>query len=321
MGFTRRDLVLGCGAFTLAAVRPAHAGTGATLSGRAFGGTWRVVLADGVRARALAPEIVAILGGIDRAMNPFRFDSAISRFNRSATTSWQEAGGDFAAVAAEALRIAALSDGAFDPSVGPDVARYGFGPIRGARTGDFHGLEAEVDRIRKDDPRLSLDLCGIAKGHALDAVAARFHAAGVGGCLIEIGGEVTARGAGPDGRPWRIGIADPVGGGVHTRVAAEGLAFATSGDAINVYEVGGRRYSHTIDPATGEPVRNAVASVTVAARTGVRADALATALVVLGPERGLALANRLDAGALFLLRGEGGVIARSNPRFDALRTA
>lgn len=318
MGLTRRDFVLGCGALALAAAHPARAAEGASLSGRAFGGTWKVVLTDGARAQALAPEIGAVLAGIDRSMSPFAPDSAISRFNAGDTRDWQAADRDFAAVTAEALRMAALSGGAFDPSVGPDVARYGFGPIHGVRTGSFEGFAVSEDAIRKEDPRLTLDLCGIAKGHALDAVAARIQATGIADYLIEIGGEVAARGTGPDGLPWRIGIADPVAGGVYARLSADALTLATSGDAVNAYAVGGRRYSHTIDPATGEPVRNTVASVTVAGPTGAAADALATALVVLGPGRGLVLADTLDVGALFLLRGESGLVARANARFEAL---
>lgn len=320
MGITRRSFVIGSGGLVLAPALSAHA-AGVALSGRAFGGPWRVVLADGARAQVATREIAAVLDAVDRAMSPFRPDSELSRFNRSARTGWQEASPAFASVTAEALRIAGLSGGAFDPSVGPAVARYGFGPIAGERAGDFRGLAAGDGTIRKDDARLSLDLCGIAKGHALDAVGVALAGIGIGDVLIEIGGEVLARGAGPDGRPWRVGIADPVAGGVHMRVRGDGLALATSGDAVNAYEVAGRRYSHTIDPRTGEPVRNAVASVTVAAPTGVMADALATALVVLGPERGLALADGLGVAALFLLRGEGAVAARSNPRFDALRIA
>ncbi|MCO5093574.1 FAD:protein FMN transferase [Bosea sp. (in: a-proteobacteria)] len=318
MGITRRNVVIGCGALALAL--PAEAQAGAVLSGRAFGGSWRVVLADGGRAEAAARETAAALEAIDAAMSPFRPDSELARFNRSAGTGWQEVSPAFAGVTAEALRIAGLSGGAFDPSIGPVVARYGFGPITGVRAGDYRGLAVRGEAIRKDEARLSLDLCGIAKGHALDAVRARLAGIGVGDVLIEIGGEVLARGTGPDGRGWRIGIADPVAGGVLARVSGEGLAFATSGDAINAYEVAGRRYSHIIDPRTSEPVRNAVASVTVAAPTGAMADALATALVVLGPERGLKLADALGVGAFFLLRTDGAA-ARSNPRFDALRIA
>lgn len=318
MGITRRGLILGAGALALAATGPARATEGARLSGRAFGSTWKVVLADRTRAPAVAPAVSAVLAAIDRAMNPFRADSEISRFNRAATTVWRAAEVDFATVTAEALRVASLSGGAFDPSVGPDVARYGFGPIHGVRAGDFSGFAVEDGAIRKGDPRLSLDLCGIAKGHALDAVSARLRDAGVGDFLIEIGGEVVAQGSAPGGLPWRIGIANPIQGGVYIRVSANGFAFATSGDAINAYEFGGRRYSHIIDPPTGAPVRNDVASVTVAAQTGAIADALATALVVLGPERGLALADAQGAAALFLRRGQSGLDALANPRFEAL---
>lgn len=320
MRISRRDLIAGAGGALLAAALPAHAAAeGAVLSGRAFGGAWRIVLADGSRADTLSQPLGALLSAIDRTFSPFRGDSEITRFNRAATTDWQEAGEAFVSVAAEALRIASISAGAFDPSVGPNVGRYGFGPIRGRRTGDFRGFTIGAEMLRKSEPDLTLDLCGIAKGHALDAVAEFLEAEGLPDFLIEIGGEVTARGKAADGRDWRVGVADPLRGGLWASLRADGLAFATSGDAINAYETAGRRYSHMIDPATGEPVRNDVASVTVGARNGATADALATALMVLGYDRGLELAGELDLPALFILRGHGPGASRSTRRFDALR--
>lgn len=318
---TRRGFIIGASGVVLGAASPARAGQGVALSGRAFGGAWRVVLGTDRDAQALADEIGKVLSAIDRVFSPFRPDSALSRFNRAATTGWVDVGATFSSVAAEALRVAAISGGAFDPSVGPDVARYGFGPIAGSRAGSYKGFEVGEGRLRKGGAGLSLDLCGIAKGHAVSAVASCLEAHGVADFLIEIGGEVTARGLAPSGDAWRIGIADPVAGGVHARITADGLAFATSGDAVNAYEVAGRRYSHTIDPATGEPVENGVASVTVGAADGAMADALATAFLVMGPGRGLELAGRLGLPVLYLMRGEAGVVARSNPQFDALRLA
>lgn len=318
MAVSRRNLILGAGGLVLAGALPASGSEGAAISGRAFGGTWKLLLADGAGAREAAHETGAVLAGIDRAMNPFRADSSISRFNAAAHDGWHETDAALATVTATALRIAALSHGAFDPTVGPDVRRYGFGPVGGGRNGSFRDLEVAQGAVRKHVPDLTLDLCGIAKGYALDAVAARLQAVGIEHFLLEIGGEVISHGHGIHSQPWRIGIARPSGHGIHTRVQAGGLAFATSGDAVNAYMVGGRRYSHTIDPQTGEPVRNDVASVTVAAADGASADALATALTVLGPQRGLELAERLAVPALFLLRRADGVVARSNAAFDAL---
>lgn len=320
----RRD-VLALGGAALLFARPAIAREAAPvtkLTGDAFGTGWRVTLPAGADISRLKERLAALLADIDLAFSPWRADSTLARFNAHGA-------GDFAVesevveVTSAALQIAEASGGRFDPTVGPLVARWGFGPIRDGDTppDGWRTIRAEGDRLSKRNGGLTLDLCGIAKGHALDAIAARLDGAGVADFMLEIGGEVLARGNAPSGRRWLIGIADPVRGGVRLRVAPGRLALATSGDAVNAYEIAGRRYSHTIDPATGEPVRNGVASVTVAASTGATADALATALTVLGPERGLALAGRLDVAALFLVRNGAGIAELSNPRFDALRIA
>jgi thiamine biosynthesis lipoprotein len=316
MPITRRQLLGGLAGTLALAALPAAARDTIRLSGRAFGTSWTVTLPYGMAGTE--PEaIAATLDTIDRSMSPFRADSQLSRFNAAATGS-HAVDPALAHVAAEALRIAAWSGGAFDPTVGPLVGRYGFGPIHGERAGDFTGLSCDGARLAKADAGLSIDLCGIAKGHALDAVAARLRALGHDDFLIEIGGEILASGTGSSSRPWQLGIADPVAGGIHARLFVTNMALATSGDAINVYEVAGRRYSHTIDPNTGEPLRTAIASVSVAHPSAMTADGLATALLVLGPERGLALAEAEDLPVLYLLRGETGVTPRASRAFSAL---
>lgn len=316
MPITRRQVLSGlAGALALTAL-PAMARDVVRLSGRAFGTGWTVTLPQGLSGGE--PEaIAAVLAGVDRAMSPFRADSDLSRFNAAAAGD-HAVDPELAHVAAEALRIAAWSGGAFDPTVGPLVGRYGFGPMHGERAGDFTGLRCDGTVLGKADAGLSLDLCGIAKGHALDAVAACLREMGQADFLIEIGGELLAAGAGPDGRPWRLGIADPVAGGVHTSLPATDIALATSGDAVNAYEVGGRRYSHTIDPDTGEPLRTTIASVSVAHPSAMTADGLATALLVLGIEQGMALAEAENLPALFLLRGQTGAVPRTSRGFSAL---
>lgn len=316
MGITRRQVVAGLAGLGLLAAGPAGAGETMRLSGRAFGTTWSVMLPGGM-AGDEPTGIAAVLERIDRSMSPFRADSELSIFNRAAAGR-HAAGADFATVTAAALRIAAWSGGAFDPSVGPLVSRYGFGPIGGERGGDFHQLSCDGRSIGKEISGLSLDLCGIAKGYALDAVGQWLAGQGHRDFLIDIGGELLAAGSGPDGGPWRLGIEDPLHGGVLTRITASGLALATSGDRINSYEVAGRRYSHIIDPATGEPVRNRLASVTVVGGSAMEADGLATAMMVLGPERGLALAEADAVPVLFLIRDGTGLAARRSSAFAAL---
>lgn len=317
MALTRRRLLGATAGALLIAAWPAFGGESVRLGGRAFGTSWQVRLRGGGDPEALARDLAADLTRVDQSMSPFRPDSALTRFNLAAA-GWHEADADFVSVTAEALRIAALTRGAFDPSVGPDVGRYGFGPIGGQRAGSFAGVATTRTAISKADPRLTLDLCGIAKGFALDLMAARIAAAGYRDFLAELGGEVLAAGSDANETPWRIGIADPLGG-LHTVIDARGLAVATSGDAVNGYEVGGRRYSHVIDPATDEPVVNDVASVTVLASSAMTADALATALMVMGPEEGLDFAQAHALPVLYLLRSPDGLSEVASRSFDSHR--
>ena len=318
MAITRRNLLLGLAGMTTVAALPASAGArdAVRLSGWAFGTGWSVTLPHGIGAEEPA-AIAETLAGIDAAMSPFRPDSELSRFNR-ASAGFHVVDPDFAAVTAEALRLADWSDGAFDPTVGPLVGRFGFGPMQGERGGSYKGLTCHADRVGKADAALSLDLCGIAKGHAVDAVAARLRRLGHDDMFIEIGGEVLAAGVNA-GAAWRVGIANPLGGGVVRALPLADLALATSGDSVNVYAVDGRRYSHTIDPGTAEPVRNQVASVSVAHRSAMTADGLATAMMVMGPETGLARAHADGLAVLFLLRDPAdGLIAQASPAWLAL---
>lgn len=325
---TRRDIVLGlCGLVSVTALiprlslaRPAASGL-ARISGRAFGTQWQVTLPADLDTRALGTDLGRVLTGINQSMSPFRADSELSRFNRRQETTSFAVSEPLRMVTGKALEIAQLTDGAFNPGVGPAVHRYGFGPIASGRFGPHTAFALSAEGISKTEPALSLDLCGIAKGYAVDRLSEYLVDQDITTFLIEVGGEVYARGKRPDGNPWRVGIADPVRAGIHSVVSLTDLAMATSGDAINAYEIAGRRYSHTIDPATGEPVRNNVASVSVLAPTALEADALATALLVMGPDRGLAFASANRLPALYLLRDNGTLEARRNSFFTELGKA
>lgn len=315
--------LMGTAGLFLAGAPPARASDAIRLSGRAFGTSWQITLAGGGGdPTAVGGRTATLLRELDLILSPFRSESAISRFNRARTTDAQYGPAPLIEVASQALRVSTLTAGAFDPTVGPAVRRFGFGPIEGARgSAGPIALAVDGETLTKTDPALTLDLCGIAKGYALDRMLGLARSMGITNLLIEFGGEVIADGRGPDGAPWRIGIADPLLGGVHGVVEARGLAVATSGDAINAYEVAGRRYSHVIDPATWEPVVNPVASVTVLASSAMLADALATALMVMGPERGLAFAEARDLAVLFLVRIEGGLSEMASPAFRRHRIA
>jgi thiamine biosynthesis lipoprotein len=287
-----------------------------------MGTTYGVVAAGlpgGVDRRALHGDLEGLLERVDAQMSTYRADSELSRFNDAPPGVWVEVSADTLAVTEAALEVARLSAGAFDPTVGPLVDDWGFGPgppvaptAAGGRTGGLvtrvgHGLietRRSPPALRKRYGAIRLDLSGIAKGFGLDRIAAHLEGIGAGRYLIEIGGELRGRGRAPHGRPWRVGIEQPVAGARAVRrvVQLDGRALATSGDYIDYFERDGRRYCHIIDPRSGRPIDHGLASVSVVAGSAMRADALATALMVLGPGAGVRLALRKNIAALFVVR-------------------
>ncbi len=239
-----------------------------------------------------------------------------------------------AAVVAEAQRFSELSNGAFDITVGPLVDLWGFGPD--PRTGlvpEEPALEAAARRVgyrhlevrdhppglRKAIPGLGIDLSAIAKGYAVDRIAALLLSLDISDFMVEIGGEVRVSGRKPDGSFWRIGIETPRAGprDVHRIVELDGVAMATSGDYRNYFEQDGKRYSHTIDPKTGKPIEHRLASITIIDESAMFADAMATAMMVLGPEAGMDLGERLELAALFVVKRETGFESLATSRFLA----
>lgn len=314
MQISRRDMMLGLAATGvglatsgISSARPAWAGShisdGHFSSGWAFGSFWRLVTADAQMAGVAKSVVDAVVEDVTNKMSPYEPASELSRFNAAKTDNWLPMSGPSCTVVAESLRIARVSHGAFDPTVGPLVARFGFGPIQGA-VGRFDDIVVAPGAIRKQVPGLTLDLCGIAKGYALDRVVASLFQAGVEDALIEIGGEVRALGMHPNGRAWKIGIADPLsnGAGVQRVVKPGNLALATSGHAVNGVRAP-VNISHIVNPQSGRPAHMTLASVSVLAATGMEADALATALCTHGSRAGIALAERLGISALFVTDG------------------
>jgi thiamine biosynthesis lipoprotein len=307
MKISRRDLILSAGGAMLASALPAFAGPSGeaqprTLRGAAFGASWNLVAAGSWDAEAIRSAFETVIASVDGAMSPFRAGSEVSRFNRAATTDWQEVSAATCMVVEEGLRIAALTGNAFNPTVGPLVGRYGFGPIHDGLSGRAEEITVGEGAIRKQRGVLSVDLCGIAKGYALDRMVAACRAHGMADFLAELGGEVFAAGHHPSGRNWQVGIERPsLAGGFQRAVALDGASLATSGNAVNGYAYAGRRYSHIIDPATGQPANSALASVTVVAEAAMTADALATALYAMGPQRGPDFARGAGIEAFFLM--------------------
>ncbi len=304
--FHRRE-VLALGAAALLVARPAiarGAAPVAELTGDAFGTGWRVTLPAGADVAQLKERLAALLEDIDLAFSPWRADSTIALFNAGGEGRFA-VGPEIVEVTRAALHIADASGGRFDPTVGPLVARWGFGPIHRGETpsGGWQGITAEGDCLSKQNDGLTLDLCGIAKGHALDRMVTLLRETGCDDFLVDLGGELAARGRHPSGRGWHVGIEDPRPdtNDVAGVLRLDEMAVATSGDRANGYAFGGRRYSHIIDPATGEPVASALAAVSVLMPTAREADGWATALMAAG-EGGPELATLRGIPALFLFR-------------------
>jgi len=298
------------------------------LEGPALGTAWRAEIVlrevpDPARVEGLRAGIEAVLDRIDRGMSTWREDSEIERFNRGG-----DANAAFSAetrrVVSAALDVARESGGAFDPTVGPLVALWGFGAHAATREPE----EGELARVRRrvgwrnlewDEsggllrrvPGVELDLSAIAKGYAVDVVIAELGAARPSGLLVEIGGEVRTSGTKPNGVPWRVGIRHPDAEALDEILELRGVALATSGDYRQQRLVDGRWVTHVIDPRTGRPVDRGVASASVIAPTCMEADAVATALMVLGPEAGLGwVEERPWLEALLLVREDGGELKR-----------
>lgn len=298
MPLTRRAMTFGLIGSGLGLACKAETGT-RVAGGHAFGSTWRITTASETDPETVRADIETILTDIDSAMSPYRETSALSEFNATRTTDWQPMPLALCRVARAALDIAGLTGGAFDPTVGPIVSRLGFGPIKGG-TGSHSAISVRADALRKSVPDLTLDFCGIAKGHALDRIVQALSRAGIANALVEIGGEVRVLGQHPQGRAWNVAISDPWLSGfqAHRIVQPGVLALATSGHIVNGLHVP-LTASHIIDPHLGRAASTALASVSVLAPTAMQADALATALCAVGPEAGIALARRLSVAALF----------------------
>ncbi|MFT4100918.1 MAG: FAD:protein FMN transferase [Burkholderiaceae bacterium] len=304
-----------------------------TLHGETMGTTWSVSLpGDAPAVPGLATALQRTLDDYVAQVSHWLPDSLLSRFNRAAPDSAHVLPAEFAAVVDAAIAIARDTDGAFDPSLGALVDLWGFGAgewvdrppaaeaIDAARPAiGWRRLRFDRDTrtlVQPGDARL--DLSGIAKGHAVDLLGERLARFGLRDHLVEIGGELRASGRGPGGRPWRVAVqgvgadAPPTG----IAIALRDQAVATSGDYLRFFDHAGQRYAHTIDPRDGRPVAGGLASVTVVHADCLHADALATALTVMGADEGFAHAIRHDLAALFLLRDP---IDPRHPRREVIR--
>jgi thiamine biosynthesis lipoprotein len=289
-----------------------------TLSGETMGTRWSALVYTeaGFERAPLQAALQAAVDRVDRQMSTWRSDSDLMRFNAAPPGQWFDLPPELMTVLACALEIGRASGGAFEIGMGDAVWAWGFGPadadearIKSAlvrpRRPSFEVLDLDLPagRARKT-AAIALDLSGIAKGFGVDQLTEVLLAQGFGSGLLAIDGEVRALGRQPDGKPWPIAVEAPERDHrtAHSLLALENVSVATSGDYRHWVQVGERQLSHTMDPRTGTPLMHAPASVTVLAETCMRADALATALMVMGASEGPAFARANGIEALFMLR-------------------
>lgn len=314
-------------------------------SGETMGTTYNVIAVDktaDLSSDALKGEIDAALATVNARMSNWDPTSEISRFNTADTTDPVEISPELATVMTAASEIHDKSLGLFDVTLGPLIEIWGFG----ARTPDspvpsdaaiaaamevvgqnkILTLTTSPTALRKSLPETSVYLAAIAKGYGVDRLATVLQAAGITDYMVEIGGDLVTSGRNPSGENWRIGIERPDAASqtVEEIVDLSNLGMATSGDYRNYFEQDSIRYSHIIDAGTGRPITHGTASVTVLAPNAMMADGWATALLVLGQERGLAIAEKEGLAVLFIARkadsSETGFETTVSSQFTKLQT-
>ncbi len=318
-------------------LRPSAArGAPAAFDGATMGTTYRVLLggpAEAARIAVLQRGVDSLLAAVNASMSTYDPQSELSRFNTSVSLEPVPLSAPLAEVVRLSLQVHAASGGRFDVTVGPLVDAWGFGPaaepaaalpealVDSLRV--FVGsdkLELAGTALRKADARVRVDLSAVAKGYAVDVVSDWLSAQGETSHLVEIGGEMRARGLNASGEPFRVGIEDPDPNSRRVRfaIALSDRSLASSGNYRNFVDLDGVRYAHTLDPVTGRPVQHMLLAASVLHERCADADAWATALMVAGPDSAWALAqvNGLEVG-LLVATASGQVEERFTPGFRA----
>ena len=304
-----------------------------------MGTTWQITLRelpDHSSKEEIQKEIEATLERIESLASHWRTDTPVSRFNRTLDTKPFPVPPELFEILQASERIHQTTKGVFDVTIAPLVNLWGFGPIEETRGKIPSDEEIEnavasmgqdklellpTKAIRKTRPDLQLDLSALAKGYAIDQVAQRLGELGAKHYLIELGGELRAKGDGTKGKGWQVGLEYPEMDAntteIHRAITLENAAVATSGNYRLAFTDPdtGQAYSHLIDPRTGRPVNHDLLAVSVLAPTAMEADAWATALLVLGSEKGMQLAEKENLAALFVERGPSGIQVLTTANF------
>ena len=283
-----------------------------------------------VNKEKIRADIEKILLEINQKMSTYIVDSELSVINFSNSLDSNLISDDLFKVISHANTISKTTNGAFDITVGPLVNLWGFGPNKSENKIPSNEeielikknigykkiyLNKETTSIKKLHPDLYVDLSGIAKGFAVDKIALYLNSYNLENYLVEIGGELIAKGTNEDNEVWQIGIENP-NNNLAKIIGLKDIAMATSGDYRNYFEKNGVRYSHTINPNTGKPIKHKLASVTVLDKTAMNADALATAFMVLGPAKTIELANELKIGVYLIIKNDENFYEEYNEYFE-----
>ena len=285
-----------------------------------MGTTYKIVAIDHdnrIDEGAVRNAVTTALAQVNKSMSNWDESSEISQFNAAPADESTQLSPELSQVMQAAALVNRESEGRFDTTLGPLIELWGFGAPGStrmpngaeidqalAKSGHQNTLKIGEGRVQKTRSDATVYLAGIGKGFGADHVGRALEALGITDYLVEIGGDLSTSGRNPDGMPWQIGIETPNPGdqSVLGVVGVSGMGLASSGDYRNYYEVDGKRYSHLIDPSTGRPVDHNTASATVLAENAMLADAWSTAMLILGREHGLTIAERQGIAVQFVDR-------------------
>ncbi|GLQ30307.1 FAD:protein FMN transferase [Litoribrevibacter albus] len=302
--------------------------------GQAMGTTYSVVyVTDGqVEEGVIHARIDQAINLVNDQMSTYKTDSNLSIFNQKPAGACYKFPPDTYKVLEMAMEISETTNGAFDVTIGPLVNLWGFGPdysdhtkpsdesiqeLKSTKVG-FHNVILKGDNLACKEKDVYVDLSAIAKGYAVDLVAENLDKLGITSYLVEIGGELKAKGIKPNKELWHIAIENPqaeMGRSVHKVLELKDSGIATSGDYRNYYEVDGKRFSHTIDPKSGYPIEHNLASISVLHDSVAYADAMATAMNVMGPDKAMALAEKLQLPVYLLVKEPHGFEVKATDSF------
>lgn len=305
------------------------------MAGKTMGTSYHITLVVEPEKRAtidpvqLQADVDEQLKLVNQQMSTYIPDSELMQVNAAPVNEWLYLSEPLRQVLVLSQDISRKSGGAFDVTVGPLVNLWGFGPEKREGAPSQHDIDQLRERIGyqfmeitghqlRKERDIWIDLSAIAKGFGVDVVADYLLAQGFDNLMVEIGGELRLHGQSPRGTPWRIAIEQPeaMQGSVHKAIALSNMAMATSGDYRNYFEQDGKRFSHTLNPSTGYPIDHRLASVTVLAPTAAQADAWATAINVLGPEKGMQVAEQEELAVYLIIKTDEGFVDNYSTAFE-----